>query len=144
MDKGYNSGAYARKLGLHEEIRTAIALESTGAKAAMNAGTSGAFMKRVQIAPGLELLAKAAIDGFDIMSASAALADDLSLSGATKVASLSVVADPQYGAKIHIITDRGHEAVGYVKNANGQLPVIKKTFEDFVANYNNRDNQEPI
>jgi hypothetical protein len=141
-NKGYNTGAYARKIGLNEDIAAAI-LENKGANAALRAGTSGAFMKRVQLAPGLELLAQAAVDGFDIMSASAALADDLLLSGAHKVTSLSVTPD-KYGARIHVRTDRGHVAVGYVRNANGQLPMIRKTFEEFVATYNNRDNQEPL
>jgi len=133
-NKGYESGAYARQKGIHEEIGIAIATESNGSAALIRNGVSGAFVSRIQVAPVLEDLARAADDGLGVADASVHCAELLKSTGAKKLQ--AQVVPTKYGARIYMCTDNGRTIVGKLSYLTGKFSEVSDAIQTFVERYN--------
>ena len=133
-NKEYNPGAFARQNGIYEEIGIAIATESNGSAALIKSGISGAFVSRIQVAPVLEELARAADDGLGIADASAHCAELLNSTGAKKLE--AQVVPTKYGARIYMKTDKGRTIVGKLSYLTGKVSEVSDVIQTFVERYN--------
>jgi len=134
-NKEYNPGAYARQKGIPEEIGIAIATESNGTAALIKSGVSGAFVSKIQVAPVLEELARAADEGFGVADASEHCKELLESTGARKLKA-KVVPTKQYGALIYVSTDRGRTIVGKLPYLIGPVSKVSDAINTFVERYN--------